>query len=77
MFLRIEWLFLWVVGGSIVLYLLPALIALLVRDTKHAAGVFALNLFLGWTVIGWVAAMVWAVIDPPLPKDDEWERESA
>jgi hypothetical protein len=33
---------------------------------KHNAGaIFALNLLLGWTLVGWVVALVWALaVDP-------------
>ncbi len=41
----------------IFLYFLPAIIG---RDKRDAAGIFLLNLFLGWTVIGWVIALIWA-----------------
>lgn len=27
----------------------------------NAGAIFALNLFLGWTFIGWVIALVWAL----------------
>lgn len=38
------------------LYFLPAIIG---RDKSDATGIFLLNLFLGWTLIGWVAAFIW------------------
>ena len=28
----------------------------------HALAIFLLNVFLGWTFVGWVIALVWAVI---------------
>lgn len=42
-----------------VLYFLPTMNA---KSRKHPSrgGIFALNLFLGWTFIGWVAALVWS-----------------
>jgi hypothetical protein len=40
------------------LYFLPAIIG---RDKSDATGIFLLNLFLGWTLIGWVAAFLWAI----------------
>ncbi|WP_373053896.1 superinfection immunity protein [Thioalkalivibrio sp.] len=43
------------------LYLLPALIALL-RDHRHFYWLFALNLLLGWTVIAWLVALVWSCL---------------
>jgi len=42
-------------------YFLPTLIAFL-RRHKNKLAVFLLNLFLGWTVLGWVASLVWSVI---------------
>jgi Superinfection immunity protein len=43
------------IGG----YFLPAIIA---GGRKHnnAGAIFVLNLFLGWTFVGWVIALVWA-----------------
>jgi hypothetical protein len=41
------------------LYMLPWAIAAL-RDVKHW-GVFWVNLLLGWTIIGWIIALVMAL----------------
>lgn len=41
------------------LYMLPWAIAAL-RDVKHW-GVFWVNLLLGWTIIGWVIALIMAL----------------
>jgi hypothetical protein len=41
-----------------VLYFLPAILG---RDKSNATGIFLLNFFLGWTLIGWVAAFIWAI----------------
>lgn len=49
----------------VVPYFLPSLIAFLRKRTNLAA-IFALNLLLGWTLIGWVVSLVWA-----LSKDTE------
>jgi Superinfection immunity protein len=46
----------------VLLYFLPAIIG---RDKHDATGIFLLNLFLGWTVIGWVFALVWASTAQP------------
>ena len=42
------------------LYFLPAFIASMRRHPQGGA-IFALNLFLGWTFVGWVAALVLAL----------------
>lgn len=41
-------------------YMLPTSIALW-REHRNTGGVFILNLFLGWTLVGWVIALIWAV----------------
>lgn len=41
------------------LYLLPAILAF-ARGHKNAGAIFMLNLLLGWTIIGWIAAIIWA-----------------
>jgi hypothetical protein len=41
-------------------YLLPTLIAM-VRMRANTMAIFALNLFLGWSVVGWVVSLVWAL----------------
>ena len=43
-----------------VLYIIPTLVALGRRKTNFAS-ICALNLFLGWSLIGWVIALVWAL----------------
>jgi hypothetical protein len=44
----------------VVMYWLPTIIAV-ARQTHSALGVAVLNFFLGWTVIGWVVALIWAL----------------
>jgi hypothetical protein len=50
-------------GGALLfllgLYFLPAIVALS-RGHHQQTAIVVLNLLLGWTVIGWVGAMVWA-----------------
>jgi hypothetical protein len=45
--------------GFLILSFLPTVIALL-RESRSTVGVFLVNLFLGWTVIGWFVALIWA-----------------
>ncbi len=49
-----------VFGFGFVLYFLPAILAL-ARNKRDTTSILLLNLFLGWTAIGWVIALVWAV----------------
>jgi hypothetical protein len=45
------------------LYFVPSFIA---KGRKHhqAFAIFMLNLFAGWTILGWVGALVWACTKP-------------
>lgn len=43
-----------------VIYFLPTIIAFN-RAKRNKVAIFALNLLLGWTFIGWVIALVWAL----------------
>ena len=47
----------------LLLYLLPALIAW-TRKHRNAVVIGVINVLLGWTLIGWVIALVWAFKDP-------------
>lgn len=42
------------------MYFLPAIIAAL-RHHHNALAIFALDLLAGWSVIGWIVALVWAL----------------
>jgi hypothetical protein len=46
----------------IFVYLLPSVVAAKRRHNNEGA-IVALNILLGWTVIGWVGALVWALTD--------------
>jgi len=48
------------VGFGFVMYFLPSILAL-ARNKRDTLAIFLLNLFLGWSVIGWIVALVWAV----------------
>ncbi|HMH06016.1 MAG TPA: superinfection immunity protein [Terriglobales bacterium] len=47
-------------GFGFIFYFLPSLIAL-ARSKRNLLAIFLLNCFLGWTLVGWVVALVWAV----------------
>ena len=56
-----------VIGGG--LYFLPSIVAAS-RSHKNTDGISILNLFLGWTLVGWVASLVWAVSGSSSEDDD-------
>jgi hypothetical protein len=44
------------------LYFIPAFVAGC-RGHRNTGAIVALNLLLGWTIIGWIGALVWACTD--------------
>ena len=42
------------------LYFVPSIVAF-ARRHHNKSGILALNFFLGWTLVGWVVALVWSV----------------
>jgi hypothetical protein len=68
---------------AIPFYFLPAIVAM-VRRHHNEMAIDVLNLLLGWTILGWIAALVWAsteVRQPPPPppgsgKVDEFLRQA-
>lgn len=56
----------------IFLYFLPGFVAS-IRNSPHALPIWIFNVFLGWTILFWVIALVWATMPiaankPPYPK---------
>lgn len=54
------------IGGGVlllivllILYFLPAAVAS-ARDHHNKNAIFLLNIFLGWTFLGWVIALIWS-----------------
>ena len=49
-------------------YVFPSVLAYL-RKHHNFAAITATNLLVGWTVVGWVAALIWALTKPaPQPQ---------
>ncbi len=46
------------------LHFLPTIVAAL-RNSRHTVAIFFVNLFLGWTVLGWIVALIWAATSEP------------
>ena len=49
------------------IYFLPTAIALY-RNSEGGSWICLLNLIAGWTLLGWVAAFVWACVAKPVPR---------
>lgn len=50
--------------GVVTFYLLPTMIAYM-RKHPNAAPIFVVNLFLGWTLLGWVITLAWSLFRLP------------
>jgi hypothetical protein len=55
---------------AIAFYFFPALNSYM-GHKKKADAVLVLNLLLGWTVIGWIVALVWSVADDKKEENKE------
>src|SRR5690348_10256603 len=53
-------------------YLVPTMIAAAANKRKTGP-IFLLNVFLGWTVLGWIGSLVWAVADQRATPPPEYE----
>ena len=60
---------LFVLTLSMLFYFIPRLVAL-GRKHDNTTAIFFLNFFLGWTLIGWVGALVWACIKGRMEQND-------
>lgn len=49
---------------ALVIHFLPTLVAWN-RHVDNFLWIFLINFFFGWTLIGWVVALVWAMTDTP------------
>lgn len=58
-FRRNTWIALCIIV-SLVIYFLPTVIAVS-RKKLNTGAIFALNFFLGWSLVGWVVALTWAL----------------
>ncbi|MER0170363.1 MAG: superinfection immunity protein [Nitrosomonas sp.] len=47
---------------STFLYMLPTAVAI-GKSRKNTYSIFVFNLFLGWTLVGWVIALSWSLVD--------------
>jgi len=59
-----------VIALGMTAYFLPVIVANRCK-AKHEISIFWVNLFLGWTVLGWFAVLVWTVAETapePIPE---------
>lgn len=53
---------------SFVLYMVPTIVAS-IRKVPNVGGVAVVNLLTGWSLIGWVAALVMACLAVPVTRE--------
>ena len=54
-----------VIFGAVAIYFLPTFLAMIRHKRKghrNENAIVIVNLFLGWTFIGWVVALVWSAM---------------
>jgi len=47
---------------SLAVYFVPTIVAI-VRHARNVLGIVLLNIFGGWTLVGWIIALVWSIRD--------------
>ncbi|HCI5877807.1 TPA: superinfection immunity protein [Klebsiella pneumoniae] len=52
---------------AIIIYVLPGVIASS-REHKNSTAIWVLNIVLGWSFLGWIAALVWSFTNPGVVK---------
>jgi len=57
----------WIFAVLTVFYMLPWAIAA-TRSKRNIAPIVLINIFLGWSLIGWIAAMIMACLNDPQPR---------
>jgi len=63
----VELVILMLVGPFVLaLYFLPAIIAI-ARHHPNTLGIALLDLFLGWTLLGWLGALIWSLVQIASP----------
>ncbi len=57
-----------IIGGAagLALYFLPSIIGFR-KNQPNKVSILLLNLFLGWSLVGWVISLVWATKKESLP----------
>ncbi len=53
---------LFLIAVGIAIYFIPSFIAFSRKD-RNAVAILVLNLFLGWSLLGWLGSLIWALLD--------------
>ena len=58
---------LFLIAIGVLLYFVPAVIAWK-RNHPQKTPIIALNILLGWSVLGWIASLIWSLTTPQAPQ---------
>lgn len=58
-----------IIIALVLLYFLPAIVAQQ-RGHHNTGAILLLNVLLGWTVLGWIVALVWSATAVSLPRPE-------
>jgi hypothetical protein len=58
------------------IYFIPSIVAI-ERGHRNAGAIIVLNMFLGWTFLGWVVALVWASTANVKTKEERGQNREA
>ena len=47
---------------ALAVYFVPTIVAI-ARHARNVLGIVLLNIFGGWTLVGWIIALVWSIRD--------------
>ncbi|MBO5928224.1 MAG: superinfection immunity protein [Clostridia bacterium] len=56
-----------IIIGCVLIYFLPSCIGWS-RSHNNGTAIFILNLLLGWTILGWVCALIWSFTNSNKPE---------
>jgi Superinfection immunity protein len=62
--------------GIICFYFVPTVEAARLRHYNFGA-IFMTNLLLGWTVLGWIVALIWSMTKPPPERRDKTDAKKS
>ncbi|WP_158258227.1 superinfection immunity protein [Rhodopila globiformis] len=63
-----------ILAAALVLYFLPVLMGRQ-RDVSTIQGLALVNLLLGWTVVGWLACLIWAAVGATRAQDAFYRKQ--
>jgi hypothetical protein len=46
---------------GLVIYFIPTIIAIM-RHHRNLLAIILINIFLGWTFVGWIVSLIWAIV---------------